>query len=108
MTTVEDAAKALTKAPSVSGFYGQFFERIFTMTVDEMANREARRVEILRIIKHQSNIFKALDEICVIQRDLKSFVNKGQDSYAYLYAFLLGKICGIREERARRAKKKNT
>lgn len=75
------------------------------MTVDEMANREARRADILRILNHQVDVFTAIDEINLIRRDLEYIARKSGFEWALIDAFLLGRICGIRQERARRAKK---
>lgn len=72
---------------------------------DEMANREARRAETLRILNHQVDIFTAIDEINLIRRDLECIAQKSGFEWALIDAFLLGRICGIRQERTRRARR---
>ncbi|MDE6728356.1 MAG: hypothetical protein K2J80_10525 [Oscillospiraceae bacterium] len=49
---------------------------------DEMANREARRCDTLRILNHQTNCFEALDDISVIQRELDRYVNECKPVWA--------------------------
>ena len=74
-------------------------------TIDEMADREARRVETLRVLKYQTDVVIALDEIAPIREDLERITRKDGHLWAFLYVFSLGRIYGVRQERARRAKR---
>lgn len=74
------------------------------MTTDEMANQETRRCEILRVLKHQE-IYPAVDEVNLIERDITSAAEKHGVMYAFIMLFELGRIYGVRQERARRAKR---
>lgn len=72
---------------------------------DEMANREARRVETMRLLRHQTDVVIALEEIEPIQRDLVRIAATHDYLWAFIHVFSLGRIYGVRQERARRAKR---
>lgn len=74
-------------------------------TIDEMADREGRRVETMRVLKYQTDAVIALEEISPIHRDLVRIVATRDYMWAFLYVFSLGRIYGVRQERARRAKR---
>ncbi len=73
--------------------------------IDEMADREARRVETMRVLKYQTDAVIALEEISPIHRDLVRIAATRDYMWAFLYVFSLGRIYGVRQERARRAKR---
>lgn len=73
--------------------------------IDEMADGEARRVETMRVLKYQTDAVIAYDEIALISEDLERITRKGGHLLAFLYVFSLGRIYGVRQERARRAKR---
>ncbi len=73
--------------------------------IDEMADREARRGEIMRVLKYQTTAVIAYDEIAPIREDLERITWKDGHLWAFLYVFSLGRIYGVRQERARRAKR---
>lgn len=81
--------------------------------IDEMANREARRVNILLLLKRKyegSDTDYIMDELRPIYKDIERDVyHKRKDPYfslmrALIYVFMFGEIYGVRKERARRAK----
>lgn len=75
------------------------------MTVDEMANQEAQRVETLRLLNYQADVVAACDAINPILKDLERIARESGFLWASLYVFSLGRIYGVRQERARRAKR---
>lgn len=74
-------------------------------TIDEMADREARRVETMRVLKYQTDVVIALEEISPIHRDLVRIAATHDYLWAFIRVFSLGRIYGVRQERARRAKR---
>lgn len=74
------------------------------MTVDEMANREAHRVDTLLLLKYQTDCVAACDAIIPILRDLEHMARESGFLWALVYVFSLGRIYGVRQERVRRRK----
>ena len=72
---------------------------------DKVKNRETQRGETMRILNSQTDSTIALKEISPIRKDLEQMVRENGFLWASLYVFSLGKIYGIRQERARRAKR---
>ena len=75
------------------------------MTDKENPNREAECADLWRVLKEQPFDETALKEIGLIYRDVMCMIEERDYLYCFLYIFLLGKIRGIRQERARRAKR---
>lgn len=91
--------------PRFAGIVKYFLKGIFIMTVDEMANQEAKRVETMRVLNYQTDIVVACDAINPILKDLERIAREDGFLWASLYVFSLGKIYGVRQERARKARK---
>lgn len=72
-------------------------------------NREERRISVWLLLKRKCmrNVDYIMEELCPIYSDLESGCKLGHFTLwsALIYVFALGEIYGVRQERARRAKR---
>lgn len=81
----------------------------FTMDLgfEEMTNQAALRRKTWQVLDHQTDVNATIAAISPIHIDLERICLNEGFLRVVLYVFSLGKIYGIRQERARRAKRRD-